>query len=111
MILLDSAGAWLSPVELAREVSNESPAPPQRASNRGCLPISQSDYLQLLDLWGRSLRAAKQGRIRPDVPEILDCLAVSPEGWLSLVSDFSRLFRRAAGTESSPARDVYCRRA
>jgi len=65
--------------------------------------MPQSDSLQLLDWPCRSLRAGKQGRIPPDLPGILDRLAVSPEGWLSLVSDFSRLFRRAAGTQSSLA--------
>jgi hypothetical protein len=38
--------------------------------------------------------------------EILDRLNVSAEGWLSLVSDFSRLFRRVAGTPGSLAKEA-----
>ena len=100
-------GDWLSPVELAREVADEQQATPvNRASNRGCLSISQDEYLRLLDWSGRSLRAGKQGRIPAELPDILDRLNVSAEGWLSLVSDFSRLFRRAAGTPSSLAKEA-----
>ena len=77
-----------------------------RASNRGCLSISQDEYLLLLDWSGRSLRAGKQGRLPAELPDILDRLNVSAEGWLSLVSDFSRLFRRAASTPSSLANEA-----
>ena len=52
--------------------------------------------MRLLDWSGRSFRAGKQVRLPAELPDILDRLNVSAEGWLSLVSDFSRLFRRAA---------------
>jgi REP element-mobilizing transposase RayT len=95
-------GEWLSPVELAQEVADEHDSiPVGRCSNRGCLAISQEQYLQLLDWSGRSLRAGKQGRIPADLPDILERLNVSAEGWLSLVSDFSRLFHRAGGRRSA----------
>ena len=41
-----------------------------------------------------------------ELPDILDRLNASPEGWLSLVSDFSSLFRQAASTPSSLAKEA-----
>jgi hypothetical protein len=40
------------------------------------------------------------------LPDILDRLNVSAEGWLSVVSDFSRLFRRAADTPGSLTKEA-----
>jgi hypothetical protein len=40
------------------------------------------------------------------LPDILDCLNESSEGWLSLVSDFSRLFRRATGIPSTLTKEA-----
>jgi hypothetical protein len=94
-------GGWLSPVPLAKTHAQESRRKPAgRASNRGCLPMSESDYLHLLDWSGRVLRHGK-GRIPASAPPILSRLQISEEGWLALVKDFGRLFRRAAGTPES----------
>ena len=92
-------GAWLSPVELARDhESAAKPVPTGRASNRGCLAMSLHDSLRLLDWTGRQLRRDKRGAIPTDAAPILERLKISGEGWMDLVKDFSRLFRRAAGT-------------
>ena len=72
-------GEWLSPVEVARShaVESETAVPCGRASNRGCLAMSQQDYLKLLDWSGRHLRHGKRGTIPAALPPILSRLGVS----------------------------------
>jgi hypothetical protein len=97
-----SRAEWLSPLPLADEVADERrPVPACRASNKGCLPMSLADYLRLLDWTGRQLRRDKRGAIPSDVAPILERLKVTDDGWLHLVKDFSRMFRRAAGTPAT----------
>jgi hypothetical protein len=92
---------WLSPFELSEEIVN-SPVPSARASNTGCLPMSFAEYLNLLDWTGRQLRADKRGAIPQDLAPILERLQIGGEaGWLQLMGQFSRLFRRAAGRPQS----------
>ena len=94
--------AWLAPIEVLSE-SAEQQAPPTtlRASSRGCLPMKQDQYLQLLDWTGRQIRRDKRGAIPSDLAPILERLQTSPEHWVRLVSSFRRLFHRAVGRESS----------
>jgi len=100
-------GAWLSPVELAESHAAESgPVPSGRASNRGCLAMSQSEYLRLLDWSGRVLRHGKRGAIPSSLPPVFERLGMSEDGWLKLVKDFGRLFGRAAGSPSSLAQEA-----
>jgi REP element-mobilizing transposase RayT len=100
-------GNWVSPVELARDHASESASVPTvRASNRGCLSMTQSQYLQLLDWSGRQVSRGKRGAIPAGLPPILARLGVSEDGWLKLVKDFGRLFRRAAGSPASLAREA-----
>ena len=83
---------------------------PKRASNKGCLPMSLAEYLQLLDWTGRQLRRDGSQQTRDGVPSYvaaaLQRLKITEEGWLKLVKDFSRLFRRAAGTPSTLASEA-----
>jgi hypothetical protein len=98
---------WLSPLPVARELAEERRCvPAARASNKGCLPMSLADYLRLLDWTGRQLRRDKRGAIPEEVAPILQRLKVSDEGWLHLVRDFSRMFRRAAGTPATLAKEA-----
>ena len=94
-----SAG-WLSPFELS-EAGGAAPVPSVRASNKGCLPMTFAEYLNLLDWTGRQLRQDKRGAIPQDLAPILERLHVSDEGWMQLMGRFSRLFRRAAGRPQS----------
>jgi hypothetical protein len=102
-----SRAAWLSPLPLAREVADERCGVPVcRASNKGCLPMSLGDYLRLLDWTGRQLRRDKRGAIPSDVAPLLQRLKITDDGWLHLVQDFSRMFRRAAETPATLATEA-----
>src|SRR4029077_14150279 len=95
---------WLSPFELS-DATAQQPVPATRASNTGCLAMPFADYLVLVEWTGRQLRQDKRGAIPANLAPIFERLHVSQEGWLRLVVDFSRLFRRAAGAPSALRRE------
>ena len=72
---------------------------------KGCLPMSFGDYLNLLDWTGRQLRADKRGAIPQDLAPILERLHISDDGWLTMIGQFRRMFRRAAGRPQSMLRE------
>ncbi len=94
---------WLAPLELAPTHAEEqaTPVPLGRASNRGCLPLTQTEYLQLLDWTGRQIRRDKRGQIPSDLAPIVLRLGIHPDQWLHLVSHYGKLFRSAAGRPAS----------
>jgi REP element-mobilizing transposase RayT len=55
--------------------------PDHRHASDG-LPFDLPDYLELVDWTGRAVREGKRGLIPPDVPPILDRLAIDPKAWL-----------------------------
>jgi len=77
--------------------AGESGATPWRATDKGLLPISLDDYLELLDWTGRQVRADKRGAIPAHLAPILDRLHIRPDRWLETVTDFNALFGRIAG--------------
>jgi hypothetical protein len=52
------------------------PVPSARASNKGCLPMSFGEYLDLLDWTGRQLRDDKRGAIPQELAPILQRLHI-----------------------------------
>jgi len=71
---------------------------PWRASDKGLLPISLSDYLSLLDWTGRQLRAAgKGGSIPAHLAPILERLQVRSNLFVDAIRSFDRWFGRAVG--------------
>ena len=66
----------------------------RRASNKGCVFRTLTEYLQLLDWTGRQLKPGKRGAIPKNAPPILDRLNLSAELWLHAVEHFGK--RRAA---------------
>ena len=59
---------------------------------------------------GRTLkRGHAWGSVPANLPSILNRLGIEPACWMAMVSDFSRLFRRAAGTPASLAREADAR--
>jgi hypothetical protein len=75
-----------------------------RASDRGFLPMSLEQYLELLDWTGRQLVEGKRGSIPAHLAPILLRLQIAEENWLELASNFGRLFQRIAGRPANVAR-------
>jgi hypothetical protein len=85
---------WLSPIALAPNhaaevaLSREMPLA-GRASSRGCILLSDAEYLQLLDWTGRQIRKVKSGAVPSELAPILERLSVA---------NFRSLFRQSVGT-------------
>jgi hypothetical protein len=95
-------GGWLCPVDVHGDPLAVAQANAhRRASNKGFLSMSLADYLQILDWTGRQVRGDKRGAIPADLAPILERIGMSSEYWLETVTDFGRLFHRAAGRVSS----------
>jgi REP element-mobilizing transposase RayT len=92
---------WLAPVELEpKRKKVREKCSSRRASNRGCVFLSLSEYLQLLDWTGRQLRLGKRGSIPKSLLPILDRLDLSPDVWLHAVEQFGK---RRAANRATPA--------
>jgi hypothetical protein len=104
-----SPDAWLSPIDL-REAS-AAPGPQMaafsnsRCSDKGFLPASLDDYLELLDWTGRQIAPGKRGAIPADAPSILQRLRFEPADWLTLATGIGHLFTRIAGSKTSASRE------
>jgi hypothetical protein len=75
--------------------------PGRRASGKGFLPLSLSEYLRLLDWTGRQSRPDKRGQIPGELAPLLARLQLSAETWVDTVLNFGRWFKRAAGRAES----------
>lgn len=99
---------WLAPLPLD-ETAAPGPQPNttgRRCSDKGFLEMSLTEYLELVDWSGRQLAAGKRGSIPQQLAPILERLGIEPENWLTLATDFGRLFHRVAGSCDS----VQCER-
>ena len=68
-----------------------------RASDKGFLPMSVANYLELLDWTARELRAGKRGATPHSAAPIFERLGIDAEVWIELTRDFGRLFATVAG--------------
>lgn len=68
-----------------------------RASDNPGLPMTEEQYLQLLDWTGRQAKKGKRGKIPDDLEPILTRLGIREERWIDLATGFNQLFRRIAG--------------
>jgi REP element-mobilizing transposase RayT len=100
-------GAWLSPVPdadvPATTGNSAASASDRRASDRGFLPMTLDEYLELLDWTGRQLRQGKRGAIRADLRPILERLHIKADAWIDTIERFGRAFHRVVGRVSSMA--------
>ena len=99
---------WMSPLEIHEKSDATGPdldPSGRRASRKGFLPLSLCEYLALLDWTGRALHKRKRGAIPSELAPILVRLGIDTNGWCDLVRNFGRLFRRAAGTPKSLAKE------
>jgi hypothetical protein len=95
----EGRGSWLAPLEITEQALRQ-PVPGTRTSNLGCLNMTCTQYLELLEWTGRQLAKGKVGKISAEQPSILQQLGIEGKGWLKLVGSFTdkrgRL-RRAIG--------------
>jgi REP element-mobilizing transposase RayT len=77
------------------------PFPSRRLTNKGYLPMTEEQYLSLLDWTGRQIRSDKRGSIPADLAPILDRLGLSPSKLPDIVSGFAREFHSAVGRVDS----------
>jgi hypothetical protein len=79
--------------------------PGTRTSNLGCLTMTFTQYLKLLECTGRQVAKGKAGQIPVEQPSFLQQLEIEGQGWLKLVGSFTdkrgRL-RRAIGRPAAP---------
>ncbi len=90
---------WLAVLSLSGDVQHYPPG--QRASNKGLLPMSLEEYLQLLDWTGRRVHPQKRGKIPGELPPILERLGIQEKAWVACISDFTQCFKTAVGTVAS----------
>jgi REP element-mobilizing transposase RayT len=91
---------FLSPLEIDERSGELGPCGNRsgtRCSDKGFLPMSVADYLELLDWTARETVPGKRGSTPVDIPPILERLKLSPTVWCELVSNFGRLFLTVAG--------------
>lgn len=97
---------WLAPLSLQEAATAPGPAASvssARCSDKGYLPLTVAEYLKLLDWTGRQVVAGKRGAIPQEFEPILSRLGIGVDGWLTLATDFGRLFQRVAGSCASVA--------
>jgi hypothetical protein len=100
---------WMSPLEIHEKsdaIGPDMDPSGRRASRKGFLPLSLCEYLALLDWTGRVLHKKKRGAIPSELAPILVRLGIDTNGWCDLVRNFGRLFKRAAGTPNSLAKET-----
>ena len=68
-----------------------------RCSNKGFLPMSLTDYLQLLDWTAREVVSGKRGSTPAHLEPILARLSLSADTWSAMVMKFGQLFIHVAG--------------
>jgi hypothetical protein len=96
----------LAPLEM--DQSQAGPAASRsdrRASDKGCLPISVADYLNLVDWTGRQIVRGKRGSIPVELASILDRLGIAEGHWLPVITNFGRYFHRVAGAARAVGRE------
>ena len=87
---LGSIDDWLCPISID---NNE--------QRRGLLPLSEEEYIELVDYSGRELRAGKRGTIPDALAPILTRLEIDDQNWFNTITKFDTLFCRAAGRMKS----------
>jgi REP element-mobilizing transposase RayT len=99
-----TADRFLSPIALIP--ADDQRLGPQASSNRfrcsdkGFLPVSQGDYLELLDWTARQVAPGKRGTTPPSTPPLFQRLSgklPTATAWVELVQDFGKLFAVVAG--------------
>lgn len=72
-----------------------------RCSDKGFLPITQEQYIELLRWTADQLRHSHNGRKFDDSPPTLAALEIEPDTWCKLVTQFTDMFFVVAGMPES----------
>lgn len=70
----------------------------RRASDKGLIPLSLEDYLELLDASGRMIRDGKAGSIPTELAPILERLGIQSELWPGVVTKYHDWFGHIVGS-------------
>jgi hypothetical protein len=81
---MDSADSWLCPIRSER-------------GRRGILPMTASEYFDLVDKSGRMIRSDKRGAFESDLRPILQRIGVNPQAWPETITGFGDKFSLVAG--------------
>ena len=106
-----SPDAWLCELTLA-EGPHEDPqtgrqsATSRRASDKGLLPVTLDQYLELLEVSGRIVRDGKSGAIPAHLASILDRLQIKQTVWCELITQFQDWFGPIVGTAEQVAQQA-----
>jgi putative transposase len=84
----DTLASWLCPIPLSTDPN-------------GILPMTETEYFNLVDRSGRLVRSDKRGVIDADLEPILQRLGIKSEAWVETVSSFEAKFGLAAGLFSN----------
>lgn len=98
--LASRADRFLSPLSIDEAHDPLGPVPSGggfRCSDKGFLPMSLTDYLQLLDWTARQGAHGKRGVTPEEAPPILQRLGLEPQAWCELAGNFGQLFHNVAG--------------
>jgi hypothetical protein len=90
----------LSPICLTEEGSGTGPCVHTgglRASDKGFLPMTTAQYLELLDWTARQLRSDKRGATPATAAPLFERLGIDVEVWCELTKNFGDLFSAVAG--------------
>jgi hypothetical protein len=99
----DAPDGWLCALTLADGLHAQAGDPlrsatARRASDKGLLPITLEQYLELLDVTGRIVRTGKKGAIPAHLAPILERLGIATNHWSDLVTHYQEWFGPVVGT-------------
>ncbi|CAM4330644.1 transposase [Pseudoalteromonas ostreae] len=97
---IESASTGKQPKKLLRFAGM-----PRQRMPKG-LPFELKSYLELVELTGCVMREDKRGYIENTSLPLLERVNISPENWLKLTTQFTRVFHGAVGRPSS--HESYC---
>ena len=99
-----TADRFLSPIALIpaddQQLGPQASSHRFRCSDKGFLPLSQGDYLELLDWTARQVAPGNRGTTPPLKPPLFQRLSgklPTATAWVELVQDFGKLFATVAG--------------
>jgi len=106
--LSSAPDGWLCELTLDERAAVDAPemvasATQRRASDKGFIPLSWEDYLELLDASGRIVQAGKSGAIPDHLAPILARLGIRSEMWADLVTRFDDMFGHLVGASEDVA--------